>query len=133
MDTGRAESLDDIDQRLRSIKRYLLLIAVLLVGIAVGIAGAAFFALRWYSATIDPTLAETRASIREVRDIAAETAALLAEAQHTMTEVRHMTGAVAPVVEQVQQTVREAQQTTEQVQAPLNLLRAVPILNWFIP
>src|SRR3989344_1126554 len=91
------------------------------------IVAVATMALAWktYSENLAPAVKDMQTTMEDIQDMTAQTKTLLDEAKQTMNEVRKITGAVAPVLEQ-------AQETTEQVQAPLNLLRAIPILNWFM-
>src|SRR3989338_1446859 len=126
MDLQQVEKLLIEQGRLaRETRRYVQYVMAALALIA--IVAVATMALAWktYSENLAPTVNGLQATMADIKDMTAQTKTLLDEAKQTMNEVRKITGAVAPVLEQ-------AQETTEQVQAPLNLLRAIPILNWFM-
>ena len=126
MDSQQVEKLLIEQGRLaRETRRYVQYVMAALALIA--IVAVATMALAWktYSENLAPAVKDMQTTMEDIQDMTAQTKTLLDEAKQTMNEVRKITGAVAPVLEQ-------AQETTEQVQAPLNLLRAIPILNWFM-
>lgn len=127
MDSENEEVILEVRREVRSMRTYMRYIALVLTLVACALAVAALLAWQSYSRSVGSAVEEMRLSMQEVHDMTAQTAALLEEAKQTMADVRRATGAAAPVIEEAQKTVQEVQSAT----APLNLLRSIPVLNWF--
>src|SRR3989344_9485406 len=133
MDLQQVEKLLIEQNRLiRETQRHVQYVLVALALIAVVVVATMVLAWRTYSENVAPAVEGMQTTMNEVHSMTVQTAALLEEAKQTMAEVRRATGAAAPMVEEAQQTIQQARETTERVQAPLNILRGIPVLNWFI-
>ncbi len=133
MDSQQIERL--LAEQNKLMRLYLRYIAVAFALIALAVAVTAVLVWKVYSSDAAPALVEMQKTMESVQLMTAKTAALLEEAEQALVEVRSVTGAITPVLRQAQGTIQEVQQTTNEVQgvaAPLNVLRAIPVLNWFL-
>lgn len=119
-----------LERMLSQIRTGMYVSATLSLIACVGVAVALVFAVRSFGdyATV---MRDASTTIEDAQQTSARASLVLDEAESVLQRARATMGAT-------QRTITEAAETTEQAQsvirnAPTNILRSIPILNWFIP